>query len=505
MAEEFLEEIYKEAKLFCAVKQLAEFAKMHDTGHEVQMGNQRLPELGDLCQKYMEQDSQKALELWRYIESIMEIKDPILIGDILEHNILPLLSGRMGQWGNICVENEEGDYLFESALSGFLTIKDLQRNRYFHSTVDPMWEAQKMAEYIYDPRKKKYSFRGCGLGYLIYQLYEISDGTVFIQLFERDGRMVEYARKYGVLGWVPEQNLEIVIDADPSSFLQSTLEEDTGVHIFAPERYGEPEDMQAVMEEVYIQYGSQRKHRKDAEINYWNNLRSGSKMISEFDASELKKDFIIIAGGPSLDDNMEFLRENMGKKTLIAVGTVFRKLIQADIIPDMVVVLDSNPRTYRQLEGMEKQTVPLLLSMTAYWKFAGSYQGEKYLIPLKNMEQEIGYALKEYEASWEGGGTVTFLGMEAAIRFGAEQIYLVGADMSYPNGFSHASGTIDRTMKGSENLIPVEGVGGTTVYTDRVLYCYRKQIEEKIAEEHQIKYYNMSRVGARIAGTIEID
>ena len=41
------------------------------------------------------------------------------------------------------------------------------------------------------------------------------------------------------------------------------------------------------------------------------------------------------------------------------------------------------------------------------------------------------------------------------------------------------------------------------MYADTMFILYRKWIEDKIALTPDITYYNMSRVGARIAGTQE--
>lgn len=500
MAEEFLEEIYREANLIYEARQIVEYTKIDDKYHATIKYNEILPELIELLKNYVIWDKSGGEELARHVMRIKEIgHDLILMGDIIENKIIPLLERSMQRYGKIQTENEEGDYLFESAVSGFLTIKDLQQNIYVHSTVCPMWEAKKIAERIFDPRKKAYSILGCGLGYLAYQLYVVSNGAVAIRIFERDARMVEYARRYGVLDWLPDDRVEVVIDEDTRTFLYSVLEEDTGFCMLATQIAREPADAQPIVRELYARWSTEFKFKRDSEINYWSNLRSGCKPIEDFDNSCLKKDFIIVAAGPSLDDNMEFLKKNQGVKTIIAVGTVFKKLLKNNIIPDMVAILDPLARTYRQIEGIEEQTVPMLLGMTACWKLAAAYKGEKYLIPFKNMETLDNIAEK-YKEIWDGGGTVTSLAIEAAIRFRAEKIFLVGVDLAYPGGLSHATDTMDRSRVSVEGLLPVEGQNGATIYTTTVFNSYRHEIEDMIAETPQILYYNMSAIGAKIAG-----
>ena len=501
MAEEFLESIYKEAKLLCELRQMVEWSRVSDELHLILAGNTVMPEVGKICQRYVKQDKEKGMQLWEAVQSVTKVKgDMLLIGDIIEHQVIPLLEESMKQWGNIQTEDEEGIFRFESTVSGFLTLKNMRRNIYYHSTVDPMWEACKRAEYIYNPKKDSYSILGCGLGYLAYQLYLISQGSIVIRVFERDAKMVEYAKCYGVLDWIPDDNLEIVIDSDILSFLHSAEQENVGFYMFPPELQEQPEDVRSILQELYVEYSVDKKFKRYVDINFYRNIKSDSKPVAEFDFTQFKKDYIVVAAGPSLDDTMDFLRENQGKKTLIAVGTVFKKLIENNIIPDLVVVLDPQARTYKQIEGIEEQKVPMLIAMSAYWRFAKDYQGEKYLVPIAQSKEIANYAIENKWDLWGCGGTVTSLGIEAAIRFGAEQIYLVGTDLAYPNGVSHATGTMDRSKKSMEDMIPVEGIGNQTVYTTRAFIIYREWIENRIAETPQISYYNMSHIGAKIAG-----
>ncbi|MBD5545733.1 MAG: DUF115 domain-containing protein [Lachnospiraceae bacterium] len=500
MAEDFLETIYQDAKLISEMRQIACYAQVHDEYHVRRKYMEQVPELIRVCKRYVQSDKAGGEEFFRYLQEIHDVcHDLILMGDIIEHKLLPLLEKSMEYYGRIQTENEEGDFLFQTTASGFLTIKDLKHDLYIHSTVDPMWEAEKVAEYIFDPRKKEYSILGCGLGYLIYQLYVISNGTVLIRVFEKDARMVEYARKYGVLDWVPADRIKITVDADPLPFLESVTEE-TKCHVLVPELASEPDGIREILMEFYVNYSSGRKLKRYYEINYWNNLRSGCKMVSEFDAANMKREMVIVAAGPSLDDNLEFLRENSGKKTIIAVGTVFKKLLEQKIYPDMVVIVDPQEQTYQQVAGLEEQKVPMLLGMTAYWKIAAAYQGEKYLIPSKYLK-ELDNITEEYEDEWNDGGTVTYSALEAAVRFKAEKIFFVGADLSYPGGMTHATGTLQRTQKPIEKLIPIEGCGGTTVYSDTVLISYLHAIENMIERTPWISYYNTSHIGAKIAGT----
>ena len=101
---------------------------------------------------------------------------------------------------------------------------------------------------------------------------------------------------------------------------------------------------------------------------------------------------------------------------------------------------------------------------------------------------------------WGTGGTVTSLAMEAAIQFGATNVYLVGVDLAYPDGITHASNTMDRGVKNTARMIPIKSVTGGIVHTEPNFIIYREWIEKRIKETPHIKYYNMSKIGAHIEG-----
>lgn len=83
-------------------------------------------------------------------------------------------------------------------------------------------------------QKNYYSVYGCGLGYHIYQLYLISRGSVPIKVFDINSKMVEYARLYGVLEWIPKDVLEIRTDDSVLSFPESLDNSETGMFFHIP-------------------------------------------------------------------------------------------------------------------------------------------------------------------------------------------------------------------------------------------------------------------------------
>ena len=254
----------------------------------------------------------------------------------------------------------------------------------------------------------------------------------------------------------------------------------------------------------YIAFNTGHVMKKVLPINVWRNTEKNLPDVSEF-RETLLSDAVVVAAGPSLDDCMVLLKKWKGKKTIIAVDTVFKKLLSNGIKPDFVTAIDPFSSVAKHLEGVEQENVPLILYYGVYWRWSHDYQGPKYIAysELPYEEADI-YVRQNAKKKWPSGGTVTFLAMEFAIRNRAKRIFFVGADFGYPGGKSHAAGTAFSHEIKREEMLETEAVGGGRIQTDHMMNLYRQSIEQRIAQMgNKIKFYNLSTKGARIKGTIE--
>ena len=506
MAEDFLEEIYGEAILYTELKETMEWARGDITNIVLNRLKELLPKLGRLSKKITQQNPERGLAFWEKVEKLTEYTGGnAALADYIEDAVLPVLDAYLRSLNEIDVDDGEG-FCLRSSRRGFLTLYDTERNFYLHSALDPMWEAREQIRQLYDPSAERYAILGCGLGYHAYQLYRISEGSVRIYLFEREQRIVDYALNYGVLSWIPQECLEITVDENILPFFECAEQENTEHFVFRPEMDRLPENVLPPVRGVYIQQCTRWSYELLTRINFFRNTleKAGGKNIRELYEKEKSENFAVIAGGPSLEQNLELLRSLKGKVTLIAVGTVFGKLLRDGVEPDYVTVMDPQHYTLKQLADVENCKVPLILSATAYWAWMAKYAGDKYIVPVTGCLKEVeDYAVRNHLKIWPVGGSVTSLATRAALEFGAKRIYLFGADFAYPGGDSHAPGTPDYKKMDSGGLFPVESVDGKEVYTEANMNGYRKDMEKVIADNPSVRFYNMSTVGAKIHGAGE--
>ena len=168
--------------------------------------------------------------------------------------------------------------------------------------------------------------------------------------------------------------------------------------------------------------------------------------------------------------------------------------------------MDAKEEAYIQMDGLEAETRPgMIVGSTSYWKFAAEYRGDKYIAFQEGYDPAEEEALKLNADIFSTGHSVTTLALSISLKLNASVIYLVGADMAYKDGMSHASGTSALHKSSNEDLIPIPGVSGDTVYTTRALNIFREWIENEIEKYPDIPVINISDSGAYIKGTACMD
>ena len=504
MIEDFLEEIYNYSIVYDKLNTLID--RMYsDTAmqtYSMQILDETVPLLVEACKELVAKNDISGQVMYESLGKISMYHSGIQIADELSINVLPNLKRYIDSFSKIDVTDEDGIRILSSS-TGLLTLIDTSSNMPIHSSLDPMKEAKKKAEVLYNPAIENYVFYGCGLGYLPYQLYMLSDKSIHISIFFSSKKNYEYAISYGVLDYIDSNRLSLFLPDNIDTFIDMISNKQTEYYISRCELNGLSESHADIFNALLARQYTLFNAKPYTNNNFPYNTRNVKKFISKYDKSNIKKKIAVIAGGPSVDNNIDYLRRNRGDISIICVGTIYKRLLSEEIIPDIVTIIDPFPTTVPQVIDTGITDTSLFVGMDTYWRVADTYPGDKYLLA---MDDDIGnqkeYATKINEYVFRNCTTVTTMAYYIAEYLGAEEIFLVGADFAYPNGITHASGTNERASLNTESLISVMGVNGKPVYSNQKMIDYRLELEEAI-EFSNIKTYNLSTVGAKIKGCYE--
>ena len=268
--------------------------------------------------------------------------------------------------------------------------------------------------------------------------------------------------------------------------------------------------LREIIENYQLVFESMEKMSALLDENFKKNILLKDEYIDEI-ANRIKgQNVMVVAGSPSLDENMSFIKQIVNdvkyneikdKITIICVGKVSRKLLENKIRPDYIIITDAKPGTRWQLSGIENTGIPLIYISTAAANVVADYCSKRYIVYQNGMPQAENMAGADRVNLYSSGGSVTTLAIDIAIRLKAKRVICVGVDMGYKGENTHAVG-VGRKIVNRESLKEVDAVGGGKILTGKTLNIYRKWIENRIMDEHNIKFINCS-TGAKINGMKE--
>lgn len=423
---------------------------------------------------------------------------------LVEGHLIPALYGCIGNSNTI--EVTEGKYTLISSDTGFLTIRDDEACIYLHDVHDPMHEAYQIVNNLYKPKMEDFFILGCGLGYEAYQVYNQSEGAAKIHLYEEDDAILQYAMLYGVLSLIPSDNINVIHISDYEKLAGQFIKKINscsynGYHIsdFKKKKYNGVCGNE--LNRIVINHEYSLETSNISSINLWKNKKLTGLPFTQLIGHYKFDEYIVISAGPSLDDNIGFLKENKGTKGLIAVNTVLRRLLSENIVPDIIAAADPSPSLVNHLAGIESATkyITLIADWILSWKYTSLYQGNICFVKT-NASAALTEDFKSDEPIWDISGTVACLALEAAIRMGAKKIYLVGQDLAYPGGRKYAGNMPHAECPDAKWDMQVPSVDGSMVDTCEAFDWFRKAIESQIAKYDYIAFENMSKHGAYIKG-----
>ena len=218
---------------------------------------------------------------------------------------------------------------------------------------------------------------------------------------------------------------------------------------------------------------------------------------------------IVVAAGPSLDKNIEQLKEAKGKACIIACDTALKPLVRREIIPDFFVVVD--PRKPLELFDDDRiKEIPMISGLNIPPAIMEQHKGKKIIYnDTPFMTEMFEYVLgkenpKKQVAGLASGGSVANSAFAAGQWMGAKTIILVGQDLALTGEKEHAEGTFRNDFKRdlTDAKYPlVEGIDGKMIPTLSNFTFYLKWFERQIEENETLKIEDATEGGALIHGS----
>lgn len=215
---------------------------------------------------------------------------------------------------------------------------------------------------------------------------------------------------------------------------------------------------------------------------------------------------ILVAAGPSLDKNVQELKNAEGKAFLMVVDTALNTVLEHGIIPDMTMSIDSR-KPLTLFKNPAFAHIPIALSLKSNQEVVKKNRGRHYyeIDDMSYVSAMIEETTGKECIQLPTGGSVANNALSLLIEMGFKTIILVGQDLAYPGGVEHTKAAYnsdgDKVDFKKKNYIEVEDIYGNTVLTEANMNIYRKWVENCIGILGHIRVIDATEGGAKIAGT----
>lgn len=210
---------------------------------------------------------------------------------------------------------------------------------------------------------------------------------------------------------------------------------------------------------------------------------------------------IIVAAGPSLEKNVDVLKQAMGKSFIICVDTALTFLLDRGIVPDMACTADPKKGdTY--FTHPKLKNIPIALSTDSDYRALEMVGDVKpiYYSTTNDFCQRLYKDRGTNVEYFDGGGSVATVSFHIGIRLGFKRIIIIGQDLAFTDRKAHA-GMGKATEKDLfYDMEMVEGYYGDKVLTRADFKHYIDWYNMKIPQLKDVHVINATEGGAKLKG-----
>lgn len=217
---------------------------------------------------------------------------------------------------------------------------------------------------------------------------------------------------------------------------------------------------------------------------------------------------VIVGAGPSLEADIETLKNLTPHALIIAAGSSIQSLLHYGIKPHLIVSMDGADSNLNVFQSLNTDSIPFLYIPQIHYQIIKTKQ-ENLVHAFFKHDEITNYLMgpfNEEDPVFFGTHSVTGTAIQAAIYFGCKQIVLAGQDLSYPGERVYADGTKHVDESYSEYVLDtatemVENVHGCYNRTTVKMKMTLHDIENLLEFYPNVEFINTTKSGAKINHT----
>jgi hypothetical protein len=215
---------------------------------------------------------------------------------------------------------------------------------------------------------------------------------------------------------------------------------------------------------------------------------------------------IVVGGGPSLQYDIEHLKQMKDSCLIIAAGSSVQSLVHMGVEPHLIVSMDPGISNSNVFTRNNLNHIPLLYMPQIHYQIVEVHNRLNVFAYYSNdviINKFLDIEEKDY--TFEPTYSVTGTAIQAAIYLGSKTIVFTGQDLSYPGGEMYSPGAKhlkkqNNRKSESELTLEVDNVEGGKNPTTLSMKSTLDNIESVIVKFPEATFINSSSKGAVIKG-----
>lgn len=206
---------------------------------------------------------------------------------------------------------------------------------------------------------------------------------------------------------------------------------------------------------------------------------------------------IVVSAGPSLEKNVELLKDAKGKAFIFVVDAAVSKVMELGIKPDAIISIDPRkPVEQFKCKGIDE--LPFFVHTNSNAQVL-EYVNSNHLfffssdsIVWNDLFEKMGTKIDTLSL----GGSVATAAITCLISWGIKRIILIGQDLAFTGNRMHV-GEEEMELDNDENLYThVKDINGNDTITSWIFYNYLRWIEETALKHRDIHFIDATEGGA---------
>lgn len=415
-----------------------------------------------------------------------------------------------------------------------LVFEENGRTIYIHSKYDPVQEAERVISQFEDVENYNHVlFYGVGLGYHIEAFMKMHP-NLFFSIYEPNQDIFAQFLANKPLESLPMKQLKEVFlefsEGDTEANLNNLAKQIMNQRVLLvtlPSYKTAFKDQFNHFSELFLKliqnlrssmntnYAFEKRWIINSLLNLPDVLKTPN-ILHDFDKTKFKdKPALIVAAGPSLQENIEEVRfiKEKNKAYVFSVGSAIKVLLKHGIYPDLACTYDPtelNSHIFERLVQEDITTIPLIFGSSVGFETLVSYPGSKiHMITTQDMVASYFLRFKDHKLleRVQDAPSIAVVTLELLCKLGFNPIIFAGQNLAFKGMQSYAEGALNDNHLGvmSDNdkkkTIEIEDVNGCKILTNRSYESMRMEIQSVIDRFPGTQFINTTKGGAKINGT----